>query len=614
MPISLRGDGTSNFSAPINTAQDIIAGRDSTTARDSATSRHSNVTGVSTSNTLQVTANATVDGTATLNYADMSNARVGGAMTVVGNLSVGGILTYEDVTNVDSVGIITARTGIKVLSGGINAVGVVTATSFSGSGANLTDIQSGTANFVASGNIANNTVVIIKTDGTVGIITDTVSDTPTVGSPVVFESAAVNYVKATFDSNSNKVVIAYMDDANSDYGTAIVGTVSGNSISFGTPVVFASATTYTQGLTFDSNSNKVVIAYNDGGNSQHGTAIVGTVSGTSISFGSEVVFESAEIGYGSATFDSNSNKVVIAYKDLGNSQHGTAVVGTVSGTSISFGTPVVYESARSDYNSITFDSNSNKVVIAYQDNGNSSYGTAVVGTVSGTSISFGTPVVFNSAATYYCGTTFDSTNNKVVIGYYDGGNSNYGTAIVGTVSGTSISFGSEVVFVSAAPYYIDMTYDTTNNKVVAAYLDSGNSSQGTMISGVISGTSISFGTSAVFETGGITDSGIIFDPSNNRIVVAYKDHGNSDYGTAVVAKNLATNLTTENYIGIAAEAISNGATGKINIGGGINTGQTGLTTARKHFVQSDGTLATSADIPSVVAGTAISGTSIIVKG
>ena len=52
----------------------------------------------------------------------------GVAATFTGNVSIGGTLTYEDVTNIDSVGIITARTGIKVLAGGINAVGVVTAT------------------------------------------------------------------------------------------------------------------------------------------------------------------------------------------------------------------------------------------------------------------------------------------------------------------------------------------------------------------------------------------------------------------------------------------------------------------------------------------------------
>ena len=45
-----------------------------------------------------------------------------------GNVSVGGTLTYEDVTNVDSVGLITARTGIKVLSGGIDVTGVINST------------------------------------------------------------------------------------------------------------------------------------------------------------------------------------------------------------------------------------------------------------------------------------------------------------------------------------------------------------------------------------------------------------------------------------------------------------------------------------------------------
>ena len=65
-----------------------------------------------------------------------------------GNLTVAGVLTYEDVTNVDSVGLITARNGIVVGSGITLSkdgdgffTGIVTATSFSGSGANLTGID-----------------------------------------------------------------------------------------------------------------------------------------------------------------------------------------------------------------------------------------------------------------------------------------------------------------------------------------------------------------------------------------------------------------------------------------------------------------------------------------
>ena len=61
-----------------------------------------------------------------------------GVGTFSSHVSIAGTLTYEDVTNIDAVGVVTARTGIKVLAGGINAVGVVTGTSFSGSGDNIT--------------------------------------------------------------------------------------------------------------------------------------------------------------------------------------------------------------------------------------------------------------------------------------------------------------------------------------------------------------------------------------------------------------------------------------------------------------------------------------------
>ena len=53
----------------------------------------------------------------------------------------------------------------------------------------------------------------------------------------------------------------------------------------------------------------------------------------------------------------------MAYTDSGNSSYGTAVVGTVSGTSITFGTPVVYRSAGGSYEAIAYDANAQKVVI-----------------------------------------------------------------------------------------------------------------------------------------------------------------------------------------------------------------------------------------------------------
>jgi len=56
------------------------------------------------------------------------NGLTGTAGTFTGNLNVGGVLTYEDVTNIDSIGIITARSGINVTSGNVTVGGKTLAT------------------------------------------------------------------------------------------------------------------------------------------------------------------------------------------------------------------------------------------------------------------------------------------------------------------------------------------------------------------------------------------------------------------------------------------------------------------------------------------------------
>jgi hypothetical protein len=67
------------------------------------------------------------------NAVNFPDGITGIAATFSGNVSIGGTLTYEDVTNIDSVGVITARSGINVTGGGAVITGVITATSFDGS-------------------------------------------------------------------------------------------------------------------------------------------------------------------------------------------------------------------------------------------------------------------------------------------------------------------------------------------------------------------------------------------------------------------------------------------------------------------------------------------------
>ena len=69
------------------------------------------------------------------------NANVTGDLSVTGNIGIGGTLTYEDVTNIDSIGIITARSGIQIGAGGTigsSGGGIVT---YFGDGAQLTGIS-----------------------------------------------------------------------------------------------------------------------------------------------------------------------------------------------------------------------------------------------------------------------------------------------------------------------------------------------------------------------------------------------------------------------------------------------------------------------------------------
>ena len=128
-----------------------LTGIDATALKDSggnikvqATSTGAVVTGVLTATTF----NGNVTGSIT-----------GGNVTAVdgsfsGNVSIAKTLTYEDVTNIDSVGLVTARSGIYVgpstgigvtikTNGQAQFAGVVTATAFSGDGSGLSGVISG---------------------------------------------------------------------------------------------------------------------------------------------------------------------------------------------------------------------------------------------------------------------------------------------------------------------------------------------------------------------------------------------------------------------------------------------------------------------------------------
>ena len=436
----------------------------------------------------------------------------------------------------------------------------------------------------ASGTLANGDLVSVNSDGTVSV---TAGQTSSIGSEVNWSnpwSTNTEGANGVFDPSTNKVVLIYKGESY-NRGYAIVGTVSGSSISFGSATQYSTDSgIYSPGYAvFDSNANKVVILYPDASNSNYGTAKVCTISGSSISFGSPVVFQSDFTAFGSACFDSNSNKIVaIVYNEK-------AIVGTVSGTTTSWGTPV---SAPNDTgNNPAFDTTNNKVIYVYL--GASNYPSAVVGTVSGTSISFGTPFVIQSLAASQAGCAYDASANKI-LGIWNTGSNGYAT--VGTVSGTSISFTTSVIFNAGTTNFISVAYASGAATNIIAWSSK-------VLTAKISGSSITFGSTSNLSE---TEPFVIYDSNVNKAVIHEQNV------SAQVYTPEFTNYTS--YIGISDAAYSSGATATVQIVGSVDDAQSGLSAGVTYYVQSDGSLDTAADTVPVLAGTAVASTKLIIKG
>ena len=176
------------------------------------------------------------------------------SVSLSGNVSVGGTLTYQDVTNVDALGIGTFRTGIKVLAGQVDVgsniklgnAGVITATSFSG-------VMSGTTgSFSGQVNIGSN----IKL-GTAGVITAT--------SYRGDGSQLTGITGTTINNNANNRVITGSGSANTLEGESSF-TYDGNGMAYITGtgaagITIQSPDTTDTGVYFSDGANSGAVTY-----------------------------------------------------------------------------------------------------------------------------------------------------------------------------------------------------------------------------------------------------------------------------------------------------------------------------------------------------------------
>ena len=132
------------------------------------------ITGVATASSFvgDITGNVTGNATGLTGTPNITVGAINASSgTVSGNLSIGGTLTYQDVTNMDVLGIGTFQQGIQVLANGLDVTGfstfktgvsitgVCTATSFSGDGSNLSGISVGITTTERAG-LGNTTIFL----------------------------------------------------------------------------------------------------------------------------------------------------------------------------------------------------------------------------------------------------------------------------------------------------------------------------------------------------------------------------------------------------------------------------------------------------------------------
>ena len=261
-------------------------------------------------------------------------------------------------------------------------------------------------------------------------------------------------------------------------------------------------------------------------------------------------------------------------------------------------------STGAEYNDICFDSNSNKIIICTRKtNASANQLGVVVGTVSGTSISFGSVVegTGSSDEVHHPKCTFDSNVNKVVFSYRLV-SSGVGHAVVGTVSGTSISFGTAVAFPSNATVYgQDICFDPASNNFFIWFCRQDNSDYATLLKGAVSGTSVVWadsGGSGAYNT----QTNTSYNQDNTRWSITPTYSGKLaaltaySNGTAKIVifstQTGVANFTSQhkNFLGFAEDAISDGNTGTIKLEGNVVGNQSGLTAGTQYHVEDDGTL------------------------
>jgi hypothetical protein len=353
-----------------------------------------------------------------------------------------------------------------------------------------------------------------------------------------------------------------------------------------------------------------------------------TLSGSTLgAFGTGVAFASsaspADTANNQLSFDPNTAGKFAMANVITSAATSGIVIGTVSGTTVSFAGSTQDFTTADDYayvNVIWNPNVANEIVASFTKSG--WWGKVIKGTVSGTSVTWGTETILVSATANYLNLQFDPNVANSFAWAYFNANSGAAGSGAGTLVGATWTFGTNQVVPSGGSGANFMVRFDPNQagKLACIYASSDGAYNVRATSATISGTTLTWGTQNELSADGDYAAGpgmqaISFSTTEKgKFVAGYALGSASSYAMGGVVGQIeasVTNLTATNLLGIASAAILDTATGTINTWGSRNEVQTSLTIGSDYYVQSDGTITTSSS--GQLIGQAITATQINIK-
>ena len=499
-----------------------------------------------------------------------------------------------------------------------------------------------TAEFVASGTLASGKNVILNANGTVSLSAEfTATEAIPDGSQQSTPSHTYTGIYCFLPDTPNKIVWLWVNSGGSVMCS--IGTVSGTTVTFSTEQNTGVALGVTQLEADPTQPNRVLWLGNNSSN--YGCLASGIFVNGAMVWSTPVVILSKNNFVGQFSFDpatTTTSKFVITYtyRDYNpNNWAGACTAGYMAlgntAPTPTLGAQAIWRPSITSYpaGAVSIGMRpdvAGSFVILYSESGYSpasgyySRGCSVT-SGTGTSITLGTAVRqsgFGSGSTTAIKFDPNSTSGKFIVGYAYRPNSNAALgARVGTVSGSSVSFGSEINVVMP-PYDKNASLSSTMgisfqantggifSFVYHSWFSNSDTYRPRCRLGTYSGTTITLGTEVLLPSiaggNGPQHAG---DPNNPGFFVIRPPANSAGVWACQMAVPVP-NTNSTNYLGVTEEAIASGATGKVTMIGGVASNLIGLTTNSDYYVQQNGTVATAAAYPAVKIGKALSATSI----